>query len=134
MKIILLLLTFVFFIPQSFAQNSETVVASINKTYSSENNHLTNRKNDKNFFDADEIYNLELMYENTYDFIKTRYSYYKQLDILNKDFTKIGDLKGSVTFLGAILPFVTLPDNNDENGSVLSENGLSFFFYYKRQF
>ena len=133
MKKALLLLTFMFFIPQSFAQNKQTVVASIKETPDSERNTLSDPGKNSNFFNSDEIYKLELMYENTYDFLKTRYSYYKQLDILNTDFTNINELKDSVTFLGAILPFVTLPDNNDET-SVLSGNGLSFFFFYKKQF
>ena len=133
MKKALILLTFLFIIPQSFAQSSKTVVASINTSYSSKTSQA-DRVNNRNFFDPNEIHNLELMYENTYDFIKTRYSYYKQLDILNTDFSKIGNIKDSVTFLGAILPFVTLPDNNDESGSLLSENGLSFVFFYKRKF
>ena len=133
MKKVLLLLTFMIFIPQSFAQNKQTVVASMKETHGSERNALSDPGENSNFINSDEIYKLELMYENTYDFLKTRYSYYKQLDILNTDFTNINELKDSVTFLGAILPFVALPDNNDETG-VLSGNGLSFFFFYKKQF
>lgn len=133
MRTALLFLVITFFIPQSFAQDNSTLVASLSKD--AESTHQTNKKESISIgsFDLMDL-DLELMYENTYDFVRSRYSYYKELELFNKDISEIKSLTDSVTFVGGILPFVSLAENEGSEGSSISNDGLSIFFFYKKQF
>ncbi len=133
MRTALLLLIITFFIPQSFAQESSKLVASLNNK--AENTYQSGIKEDStlNSYDIMDL-DLELLYENTYDFVKSKYSYYRDLELLNNDISEIKGLKDSVTFVGGILPFVSLAENEGSKGSSISEDGLSIFFFYKKQF
>lgn len=132
MRTVFLILIATLFIPQSFADENQTLVASINSEIPNSNiqNNETSSFSKYNLLDAD----LGMMYENTYDFVKSKYSYYRDLELFNRDISGVEGLKDSVTFVGGILPFVSLPENEGREGSSISDDGISFFFYYKRQF
>lgn len=133
MRTVFLILIATLFIPQSFADENQTLVASINSESPNSNIQKSNETSSfskYNLLDAD----LGMMYENTYDFVKSKYSYYRDLELFNRDISGVEGLKDSVTFVGGILPFVSLPENEGREGSSISDDGVSFFFYYKRQF
>lgn len=135
MRTVILILIATLFIPQSFADENQTLVASIN----SGSSNLNTQKNKNGETSPFSKYNLleldlDMMYENTYDFVKSKYSYYSDLELFNRDISGVDRLKDSVTFVGGILPFVSLPENDGREGSSISDDGVSFFFYYKRHF
>lgn len=132
MKTVLLLLFTLIFIPHSFAQENSAKVASIDPSVNYEQRNVKSR----NYFQLDsyDLLDLDVVYENTYDFVKAQYSYYKELEIFERELPNIETFQDSVSFVGGVLPFFSLAENEGQEGSSISNDGLSVFFYYKKQF
>lgn len=137
MRLILLILFIAFIIPDSFADESKTLVASINtKPGAAGNISVQNKPDRASYSEKFNLQNIDinLVYENTYDFVKSHYSRYSEMNLLNSDIAGIEKLKDSVTFIGGVVPFVSLAENDGRDGGTVSGDGMSIFFFYKRQF
>lgn len=136
MKIIsLILLILLISVPSSYSdentQTHQVASAGTGSGIAALISDTGNRIEQYDIFDGFELLDLTSIYHDTYVFISRKYSHYKDLDILNSHMVREAK-RNSATFFGGILPFVNMPDRED--GSILSQDGMSIFFFYKQNF